>query len=211
MRLPDRLHAQQPWRVHALAVDFPLEDLWEFPVVLDPARGQSFADFQRFLASDLFPHLGRSGLVGRLFALRWWLGRRLGWDAPGTASHRDAPPAPAESLSHRVPADWRPPADAPRGGPGRPVYAFADETLAEVSNRTVHGLIHLGWVARPERPGTYAVRLAVYAQPRGRLGRVYMALIRPFRLWIVYPTLMRQAAERWPVFVGRGVEGARAP
>ena len=55
--------------------------------------------------------------------------------------------------------------------------------------------IHLGRV--PLTNGNSAVNLAVYAQPKGRFGRVYMAAIKPFRLWIVYPQIMRAAAARW--------------
>jgi hypothetical protein len=39
--------------------------------------------------------------------------------------------------------------------------------------------------------------MAVYVKPRGRLGKGYMALIKPFRYWIVYPALMRQIERAW--------------
>ena len=34
-------------------------------------------------------------------------------------------------------------------------------------------------------------------RPRGTFGEAYMALIKPFRHWIVYPTLMRQMERAW--------------
>jgi hypothetical protein len=39
--------------------------------------------------------------------------------------------------------------------------------------------------------------MAVYVKPRGPLGKGYMALIKPFRHWIVYPALMRQFERVW--------------
>ncbi len=39
--------------------------------------------------------------------------------------------------------------------------------------------------------------MGIYVKPRGRLGEVYMKLIQPFRLFIVYPALMRQIGRMW--------------
>jgi hypothetical protein len=62
---------------------------------------------------------------------------------------------------------------------------MALEWAAEIANRTVHGIMHIGWgpgrdrrLPRPDgRPG----------EPNGLLGIGYMAVIRPFRHLIVYP------------------------
>jgi hypothetical protein len=45
--------------------------------------------------------------------------------------------------------------------------------------------------------GRYQGQMAVYVKPRGPLGKGYMALIKPFRYWIVYPALMRQIERAW--------------
>ena len=45
--------------------------------------------------------------------------------------------------------------------------------------------------------GRYQAQMAVYVKPRGAFGRGYMALIKPFRYWIVYPALMRQTERMW--------------
>ncbi|MGH2983378.1 MAG: DUF2867 domain-containing protein, partial [Solirubrobacterales bacterium] len=66
---------------------------------------------------------------------------------------------------------------------------------AEVSNQTVHGVMHVAWVDQGE--GRYHGQMAVYVKPRGRLGKGYMALIKPFRYWVVYPALMRQIERAW--------------
>ena len=44
---------------------------------------------------------------------------------------------------------------------------------------------------------SYGVRMAVYVKPKGLLGKAYMLLIKPFRLWIVYPSLIKMAKHEW--------------
>ncbi len=39
--------------------------------------------------------------------------------------------------------------------------------------------------------------MAVYVKPRGAFGRAYMAMIKPFRHWVVYPAMMRQLERAW--------------
>jgi len=76
-----------------------------------------------------------------------------------------------------------------------PLYRTDDEFAAEVSNQTVHGAMHLAWADQGE--GRYQAQMAVYVKPRGLFGKGYMALIKPFRYWIVYPALMRQTERMW--------------
>ncbi len=61
--------------------------------------------------------------------------------------------------------------------------------------------MHLAWVDRGE--GRHQGQMAVYVMPRGRLGDGYMALIKPFRYWNVYPTLMREIERPWNRRVSR--------
>ena len=79
--------------------------------------------------------------------------------------------------------------------PFGPLYRTDTEFAAELSNQTVHGVMHLAWVEQGD--GRYQGQMAVYVKPRGRLGQGYMELIKPFRHWIVYPALMRQIERRW--------------
>ena len=67
---------------------------------------------------------------------------------------------------------------------------YKNEAAAEISNRTVHGVVHLGWVDRGE--GRYQGEMAVYVKPRGAFGKGYMLLIKPFRHLIVYPAMLRE-------------------
>ena len=81
------------------------------------------------------------------------------------------------------------------GGGFKPVYRTSDEAAAELSNGTVHGVLHLGWVERGK--GHYGAQMGIYVKPRGRLGGPYLKLIEPFRHLIVYPALMRQIERAW--------------
>ena len=81
----------------------------------------------------------------------------------------------------RLPADLR---DAPSGPdfgalPFTSLYLLDDEWAAEIANRTMHGVMHLGWVA--DGTGGYRGQMAVLVKPNGLLGIGYMAAIRPFR------------------------------
>ena len=48
-----------------------------------------------------------------------------------------------------------------------PLYRTDDEFAAEISNQTVHGVMHLAWVDQGE--GRYQGQMAVYVKPRGAL------------------------------------------
>src|SRR5262249_14103585 len=76
-----------------------------------------------------------------------------------------------------------------------PIYRTASEFAAEISNQTVHGVMHLAWIDRGN--GQHQGQMAVYVKPRGRFGHVYMAFIKPFRYWIVVRALERQIAHAW--------------
>jgi hypothetical protein len=75
------------------------------------------------------------------------------------------------------------------------LYLVDDEWAAEVANRTMHGVVHVGWV--PDDAGGYRGQMAVLVKPNGLLGIAYMAAIRPFRHLIVYPAMMRAIERDW--------------
>ncbi|MGI8795343.1 MAG: DUF2867 domain-containing protein [Acidimicrobiia bacterium] len=197
MRVPNAAHTSRPWRIHELTRDFRLEDVWELPVPGGPG------DFPRLvqLAASLDPSQSSSRAVSTLFAIRWKLGKLLGWDGPDAGLGSRVP-----TLRDRLPADLR---DA-RSGPDfdalpfTSLYLIDDEFAAEIANRTMHGVMHLGWV--PDQTGGYRAQMAVYVKPNGLLGTAYMAAIRPFRHLIVYPPMMREIERTW-----RAVTLARPP
>ena len=98
MRLPDTAHTSRPWRIHELTRDFRLEDVWALPTPGGPD------DFPRLLelmaSSDLAGSSSRA--VRALFAIRWKVGRLLGWDGPEAGHGAERP-----TLRDRLPADLR--------------------------------------------------------------------------------------------------------
>jgi hypothetical protein len=117
--------------------------------------------------------------------------------APPPAGELPIPATGEASLTDRLPDDLRDTAtDADFGSlPFTPLYRTDVEAAAELSNQTVHGVAHLAWV--DQGAGRYQGQMAVYVKPRGLFGQGYMALIKPFRYWIVYPALMRQFERAW--------------
>ena len=107
-------------------------------------------------------------------------------------------PAPAlaqgNSLKDRLSRDLRA-ADDPDFAPFTSVYQLEHEWAAEMASRTVHTVMHIGWV--PEESGGYRGQMAVLVKPNGPLGAAYMAAIKPFRHLGVYPALMRWIEHKW--------------
>ena len=62
--------------------------------------------------------------------------------------------------------------------PFTPLYLIGDEFAAEIANHTMHGVMHLGWVA--DGTGGWRGQMAVLVKPNGLLGARYMAAIDPF-------------------------------
>ena len=159
-----------------------------------PAEGGP-DDFERlvavFAAGD--PEQRSSGLAGALWRIRLKLGAVLGLDDPETGLD-----ARVTTLRERLPDDLRgAPAGPDFGSPRfRSVYLLQDEWAAEIANRTMHGILHVGWVPRPDGGG-HRGQLAILVKTNGLLGSAYMAAIGPFRHLIVYPAMMRRIEDVW--------------
>lgn len=200
MRIPNAAHESRPWRIRPIVSDFVLEDVWALP-----AEGGA-EDFPVLL--ELMAESDPANADSLPTRLLWRLRDRLGewFDLGGVSApageHPDAEALPIPgtseiSLSERLPEDLRGSAAGIDFGslPFVPLYLTETEFAAEISNRTVHGAMHLAWADQGE--GRYQAQMAVYVKPRGRFGRAYMALIKPFRYLIVYPALMRQTDRMW--------------
>jgi len=74
------------------------------------------------------------------------------------------------------------------------VYQLDREALAEVRNATVHAF--LCSVLQPRGDG-YRLYWAVYVKPVSWLTPVYMAVIEPFRRFVVYPAILGQIRRAW--------------
>ena len=203
MRLPNAAHESHPWRIREIAPDFTLEDVWALPAVhggaedfqtalemvtsFDPANAESLPTRVLWRARD---RLGSWFGLGRISA-------PIDSDSDDAAGKLPIPRTNETSLTDRLPDDLRnTAADLEfRFLPFAPLYRTDVEFAAELSNQTVHGVMHLAWVDQGE--GRYQCQMAVYVKPRGPLGKGYMALIKPFRYWVVYPALMRQIERAW--------------
>jgi hypothetical protein len=165
-----------------------VEDVWALPT---PGGPDDFSRLVQAIASG-DPSQGSSSVARLLWAIRWKVGALLGWDDPDAGLGSRVP-----TLRDRLPADLR---DSPSGPafdalPFTSLYLLDDEWAAEIANRTMHGVMHLGWV--PDGTGGYRGQMAVLVKPNGLLGNAYMAAIRPFRHLIVYPPAIRQIERAW--------------
>ncbi|UGQ11377.1 DUF2867 domain-containing protein [Yinghuangia sp. ASG 101] len=201
-RLTETAHTGQPWRIHELTRDFRIEDVWsfrtpgagpdEFPAMLEAMRTTGG------LAKQPRP-------VKLLFAVRWKLGALLGWDKPSAGVGRRV-----ASLRERLPDDLRdaPPGPDDDGMPLKALYELDTEAAREMANKTVHTVMHLGWVRGAH--GDHELRMAVLVKPNGLFGRLYMAAIAPFRYLIVYPALTRRWEQAWREHAHKTSHAARA-
>ena len=191
-------HLIHKLKVHHLLSDFELEDVWRVPVDLKSDHSlKLFMD--QFKKSD--DHLFSKSLAGWLFKFRIFLGKIFGWDKkkihdrliPGTIRARYASEnnLAYDDLLHPGTKDFV------------PVYELENEFLSEIENKTVHAAVHFSRV--PIKDGVWGVHMAVYVKPKGLFGRMYMWLIKPFRLWIVYPAMMRAAREKWNAYLAKSV------
>jgi hypothetical protein len=186
-RLPDSAHTARPWRIHELTGDFRLEDVWALPTPGGPD------DFPRLVQLMISFDPSRASRASRtLFAIRWKVGELLGWDAPGAGLGARVP-----TLRDRLPADLADTPSAPGSDalPFKQLYLLDDEFASEIANRTVHGVLHVGWV--PDGAGGHRGQMAILVKRNGLLGAAYMAAIAPFRHLIVYPLMMRDIEREW--------------
>jgi hypothetical protein len=199
MRIPNAVHEAHPWRIRKIAPDFTVEDVWALPAYGDAGDFQTLLEV---MVSLDFP--SSTSLPTRvLWTIRDLLGRWFGLGRISDPTHRTAdaagrlpiPGTNETSLTDRLPDDLRDTAKLDIGPPFVFLYRTEDEYAAELSNRTVHSVLHLAWTDQGE--GNYQGHMAVYVKPRGLFGKGYMTFIKPFRYLIVYPALMQHIEQAW--------------
>jgi hypothetical protein len=185
----------QPLRVHSFLAGVPLHDVWavDLPLLREGITLQEF--FSPTNKTDTLRGISWSARM--LFGLRILMGRIFGWDK-GTKDTGLA--LFAERLSEEDRARSSVPAGTVEGF-FRVVYSFENEILREVANRTVHAAA-LFALFRTQK--AYRLYFAVYVRKVSWITPVYMALIGPFRKWIVYPAIFRQIRQSWIEAFGRG-------
>jgi hypothetical protein len=193
MRLANTAHTARPWRIHEFTADFRLVDVWSLPT---PGGPDDFPRLVRLMASGDLSQ-GSSRAARTLWAVRLKVGELLGWDGPDAGQSSERP-----TLRDRLPVELRDTSSAQDFDalPFTTLYLINDEWAAEIVNRTVHGVMHIGWVR--DQAGGYRGQMAVLVKPNGLLGTGYMAAIAPFRHLIVYPAMLREIGRAWRVRVG---------
>lgn len=188
MRIPNGMYTARPWRIHEFTQDFTLEDVWALPT---PGGPDDLPRLVKQFTSDDDSEMS-AAVLRVLFAIRWKLGALLRLDRA-----EDGVGKRVVSLRDRLPDDLR---DGPRGPdfavvPLRSVYQAETEWAAEMANKTVHVVMHIGWV--PDGSGGYRGEMAALVRPNGWFGKAYMAGITPFRRTLVVPSLVRGIGRNW--------------
>jgi hypothetical protein len=187
MRLDAAQFERLDLRVHGFLRGVPLHDVWAVELS-GGGPDRTMADVRAVFSSERLA--SANVMVRALFRVRAVLGGLLGWDrAPADA-------AEASFLNRLSPADGEASSVAPGTveGPFRVLYVFRREALGEALNSTVHAFSAL---ALAESEGGYVLYWAIYVRPIGRITSCYMALIDPFRRFLIYPALLRQIQAAW--------------
>ncbi|MDB5092679.1 MAG: hypothetical protein JWO85_780 [Candidatus Eremiobacteraeota bacterium] len=181
-----------PLRVHTLLEGVPLHDVWAVDLP-HPRERVTLAEFQRLTRQRRA--IGRLPASTRaLFGLRLFLGRIFRLEG-------EPKDAPATSFASRLTPEDRARSSVEAGtrdGLFRVVYRFENESLLEVHNRTAHAALLNALV---ETEAGYRFYMAVYVAKGSWTTPAYLALIDPFRKWIVYPALLKNIRATWLQFV----------
>ena len=186
-KISPREFLELPLRVHSFLKDVPLHDVWivDLPGGREGITLQEFGSRSRAGTGDDIPYAAKA-----LLQIRFFLGRvfRLDEERPGQKSRSYIKLlTEADRVASLVPP-------GSKDGPFEVVYVFPNETLSEIINATVHAFV----AQTLTRTSTgYRLYWAVYVRPGGWITPAYMALIDPFRRWIVYPQILDKVREQW--------------
>ena len=175
-------------RAHSLLADVPVHDVWRVELPGDdPSR--TMRDVRSVFEAARSPQ-GLNRPVRALFALRGLVGRLFRWDEP-LSEPKDW------SFRTRLTEDDRRDSIVEAGtldGPFSVLYVHSREAVSEVRNATVHAF--LVWALEPV-PDGYRLYWAIHVLPVSGWTKPYLALIDPFRRWLVYPALLSRIHETW--------------
>ncbi len=187
MRVPIAEFRALDLEVHAFLADVPLRDVSAIDLP-GGGDGRSLADVRALRSGD--GALTASVPVRILFSLRLFLGRLFGWDR-AVHAHEE------HSYVQRLSDDQRVRSLAEPGtpdGPFRLLYQFPLEALGETRNATVHAF---SCMVLCRTASGYRLYWAIYVKNVSRFTPVYMALIEPFRRFVVYPAILRRLRTSW--------------
>jgi hypothetical protein len=81
-----------------------------------------------------------------------------------------------------------------KGGYFRLMYELENETVAEILNRTAHAFFCMA--IEPAEDG-YNLYWVIFVKEEKALTPFYMALIDPFRRYLVHPMILRALQQHW--------------
>jgi hypothetical protein len=178
--------ARLPLRVHDFLADVPLHDVW----AIDLPHMRPGITLDEFLRASKEHHCKLSPGARALMRFRLFAGRLLGLD-------REPARTEWEAFASRLTDTDHSKSLVPAGTPDglfRIVYRFENEQLVELINRTAHAAALSALI---ETSTAYRFYFGVYVRRISRFTAVYMALIDPFRKWIVYPSFLRTVRTAW--------------
>jgi Protein of unknown function (DUF2867) len=176
-----------PLRVHSFLRDVPLHDVWVVDLPGGP-EGITLQEFRSRGDGERTADIPSAAMA--LLRLRFFLGRIFRLDTPKPAQ-KSASYVRLLDEADRVGSIVRP---GSKDDPFDVVYAFQNEMLLELINATVHAF----WAQTLARTSAgYRLYWAIYVKPVSWITPAYMALIDPFRRWIVYPQMLDQVRDQW--------------
>jgi hypothetical protein len=173
--------------VHTFLADIPLHDVWAVDLPTHP-DGVTLSEVLRRASQNGMNRL--PPMARALFRRRFFVGRIFRLEA-------EPNDALAASFSSRLTPVDRARSLVVSGTPEglfRVVYRFENEQLLEAQNRTVHAAALSALVKRED---SYRFYFAVYVRQRTWITPFCMALIDPFRKWIIYPALLKNIRATW--------------
>jgi len=172
------------WRGPAMISDFEFVDMWRVPVEGGPE--DTLEDLLQTLRNAVDKQK-RSSVEKMLWQVRGILGKCLK-EKENEASCVGLFPIPGckeWSLVERLPNDLKDTAQTTHWLLGHPpVYRLRNEAMWEESSAPCH--IACMWVMSPQSGGGWVLEMPIYVKPNGFFGRLYMKVVKPFRVFIYH-------------------------
>jgi hypothetical protein len=186
MRVALRDYQELDLWAHSFLQDVPLHDAFAIDLP-GGGPGRTVRDVR-----DALPPaeaIEANPLVAALFKLRSFVGTILRWD--------DEERFLAQSYIHRLSAADRARsllAPGTSDGPFRVLHWLPHEAVSELQNATVHAFL---CQALRKTDHGYRYYWGVYVKPVTQLTSAYMAIIQPFRHFLVYPIILGSIRKAW--------------
>lgn len=183
---------------HTILKGIPLKDVTAIDLP-GGGVGKTISSVMALLTPD---ELTKPNIAVRfLFWLRYKLGVIFKWEKVGNKFG-------SSSFIYRIDPEIQKQSVLKPGtkeGPFTMLYVLPFESLGEIQNKTVHAFLcsHL-----EKTEDGYRLFWGIYVSPTSWLTPLYMAIIEPFRRYIVYPAIFRKIKKAWVLKVSKEMHGA---